>query len=205
MSNKGKIESPLGRVSFNRSSGGRVLTVEDTDSNEYEAYSEPVEDPRLKNMEERLKHVDELRKIQSEQRQHAPAPAKNRLEILLGISRVAEDITVDNVTFSIRSLKNREMKEVIQAVMGETNAALQAYEIRANTIARSLYAIDGQDISYFPEFRSFENVLAYVQDMDDSLLNYLYNRYLNMVNENNKKFEDLGTTEEGIIDNVKKS
>lgn len=189
--NKPKIESPLGNMTYTRSTGSKVLTVEDPTDMEYSLE------------EQKLKELEQLRLAKKESLQKAPEGAKKRLEFLLGISRLGEDVEVDNVSFSIRSLKARETQEVIEAIMSIQLSAIQAFEMRAHTMARAIYAIDGQDISVVIGSNKIEDRVNFVKELDESLLNYLYDRYTKMIQLNNKRFE-LGTEEQEVIENVKK-
>lgn len=190
--NKPKIESPLGNMTYARSAGSKVLTVDDPTDLEY-SYEE-----------QKLKELEQLRKNKKESLHKAPEGAKQRLDYLLGISRLGEDVEVDNVVFSIRSLKAKETQEVIESVVSAQVNAVQAFEMRAHTMARSIYKIDGQDLGLVIGSNDIEDKVNFVKELDESLLNYLYERYTKMLQLNNKKFGDLGKDEQEAVENIKK-
>ncbi len=77
--------------------------------------------------------------------------------------------------------------------------------MRKQVIARSLYAIDGQDVNAVLSTNDIDDKIEFVSQLDESLLQHLYNVYVEMKNDNDKKFSDLGKTQEEIEENIKKS
>ena len=214
------IESPLGKVSYS-SGSKKVLTVDDPTSDhtsEVRSLSSSTGNISDEEFESRFtrEELEELaanraqlknsRKEAQVQRNRIPEGVKKRLEILTGIGRLSEDINVDGITFSIRSLKPKENKEIVEAAAKEDLAVSQAYEIRTQTMARSIYKIDGQDVDAVIESDKIEDKIKFVQEvLEESLLNFLYNKYQALLAQNNKKFGDMGKTEAEVLENVKKS
>lgn len=216
------IESPLGKVSYS-SGTKKVLTVDDQaqTSDQSEVFnrsfssSSDVSDEEFESrfsreeLEELAANKDQLRNTRKEaavQRNRIPEGVKRRLEILTGIGRLTEDVLVDGVTFSIRSLKPKENQDIIEAVAKKDLAVSQAYELRAQTMARSIYKIDQQKIESVIESDTIDLKISFVQEvLEESLLNFLYNKYQALLEQNKKKFGELGKTEEEVLENVKKS
>src|SRR6266404_1825545 len=119
-----EIESALGKVSYS-SGTKKVLTVDDQTSDEpevrsFSASSENFDDFESRFTKEELEQLaldrDKLKNSRKEaqvQRNRIPEGIKRRLEILTGIGRLTDDVVVDGVTFSIRSLKPKENQEII--------------------------------------------------------------------------------------------
>jgi len=212
-----EIESALGKVSYS-SGTKKVLTVDDQTSDEpevrsFSASSENFDDFESRFTKEELEQLaldrDKLKNSRKEaqvQRNRIPEGIKRRLEILTGIGRLTDDVVVDGVTFSIRSLKPKENQEIIEQSAKKDLAVSQAFELRTQTMARSIYKIDGQKIEVVLESESLEAKVSFVQEiLEESLLNYLYNKYQALLELNKKKFGELGKTEEEVLENVKKS
>jgi len=207
------IESPLGTVTH--SAGKRVLTVDDQSEDfETRTFSSNNSDEEFESrfskeeLEQLAADRDRLRSTRKEaqaQKNKIPEAVKKRLEILTGIGRLTEDIVVDNVTFSIRSLKPKENREIVEHAATKDLTVSQAFDIRSQTIARALYKIDGQLIGAVLNDNSIEGRVNFVEEiLEESLVNHLYNRYQELLVQNKKKFSSLGDTEEEVLENVKK-
>jgi hypothetical protein len=210
------IESPLGKVTYS-SGPKKVLTVEDQTSNQPTSRSfsasNDVSDEEFESRftKEELEDIarEELRSARKErisQRNKIPEGVKKRLEILAGIGRLIEDVVVDGITFSIRSLKPKEVQEVAEEMLKKNTQVECAFINRDQTLARAIYKIDGQNIEDVIGDKTIQGKVDFVQNvLEESLVNFLYNKYQNILSENKKKFEDLGKTREEVVENVKKS
>jgi hypothetical protein len=213
------IESPLGKVSYS-SGTKKVLTVEDQSSvqpevRSFSSSSNDVSDEEFESrftreeLEELAANRDQLKNSRKEaaaQRNRIPEGVKKRLEILTGIGRLSEDVLIEGVTFSIRSLKPKENQDIIEATAKKDSSLSQAYELRTQTMARAIYKIDGQTVESVIENNTIDGKVDFVQDvLEESVLNFLYNKYQALLEENKKKFGELGKTEVEVLENVKKS
>jgi hypothetical protein len=195
------ITSALGRTNF--TSGTRkVLTVDDPNERENSFDELSISDDREAEL---MAQLEAARSNKKKEKEKAPEGARNRLELLTGIARAVDKVSVDGITFSIRTLKSRENKEIIEAIMDIENGAIQAFETRAQTLARSIYEIDGQPFSLMIGSDKMEAKVFFAQELDESLLSHLYNKYTALVNKNRGRFDDLGKDEKEVIENVKKS
>jgi hypothetical protein len=220
-SSRGSIESPLGRVSVS-SSGQKqrpIINVEDpTDpvspegqygqyvqempAEQYVHSSEPVQGRRrvqAQTREESMRAAADARYLAEEARRNRSedkmeSGAKRRVEILLGIGRGVKNVTIDNITFSLRTLKNGEWKDAIKAVAKAELAVEQAYEMRAQILSRSIFAIDNQPIEMVIGAERFEDQIDFIQNMDEAVVSHLYDVYNKLVEENKAKF-NINTTE----------
>lgn len=133
------------------------------------------------------------------------ASAKKRLEILSGLGRGTKDIPVDGVSFSIRTLKSAELREIIKAATQADEGADSVFEARANTLARVIYKIDGQEVGLILGDDSLETKLNFVQELDEDVAQYLYREYTDLVKENKKKFPTVEEEIKEVSDQIKKS
>lgn len=170
----------------------------------------PIEDliseEELAELAQNREQLQQARKASVQLKNKIPEGIKRRLEILTGIGRLMEDVEVDGVTFSLRSLKPYESEDVIKSIVGFDYQALQAFELRAQTLARSLYGIDGQKIELVIDDDTLDGKVNFIKNvLEESLVNYLWAKYQEILDKNKKKFNDMGKTEEEVIENVKKS
>ncbi len=203
----GEIKSSLGSVKFNRHQPQKVLTVEDSTDEDFNDQKQIDQKELLEAQLERLKHLESVKAEARQLKKQAPPEAKNRLDILLGIARSARDVEIDGITFSIRSLKAKEIQEITEKLLelGSTSETIARLEMRKHLVARSLYAIDSQDIDLVIGSKSIEDRLNFVDELDESLVQHLSNIYGEMKADNDRRFSDLGKTQEEVQDNIKKS
>jgi hypothetical protein len=214
------ISSALGSVSHSRANDQprRVLTVNDEEDVPVRSFSAGSFDQGQQNLEDVIsqeeleqlaqnrEQLQNSRKQSHQQKNRIPEGIKLRLEILTGIGRLSEDVKVDGVTFSIRSLKPIENEEIVRMIAGIELGGIQAFELRAQTLARAVYKIDGQDIDFVIDAKSVDDRVNFMKNvLEESLANFLYVKYRGILNKNSDKFSELGKTEAEVIENVKKS
>lgn len=215
------ISSALGSVGHTGNSNERrVLTVNDPtfddepqlrsfsagSFNDDEDLNDVISQEELEALAQNRERLQSSRKQAHQQKNRIPEGLKLRLEILTGIGRLTEDVKVDDVTFTIRSLKPSENEEIVKSLSGIEFGGVQAFELRAQTLARAIYKIDGQDINYVIDAKSIEDKVDFAKNvLEESLANFLYTKYQGILNKNREKFSELGKTEEEVIENVKKS
>lgn len=216
-SSRGSIESPLGRINVSSLSQKRqVISVDDptedpvSPEGQYvqeqpiaerrRAYAQAQTREEMRTAADARIMAEEAHRSRVEERMEPGA--KRRTEILLGIGRGTKDVTIDNITFSLRTLKNIEWKEAIKAVAMAELAVEQAYEMRAQILSRSIFAIDGQPVEMVI---GSNNKVDFVQNLDEAVVSYLYDIYNNLVAENRAKF-NLNTAEgvQKAVEEIKK-
>jgi len=193
------INSPLGRRAFAMDSK-RVLTVpnvEDAQEN-YQSSQEVVP-------EKGLEAIQAIRKNKLTTSKRINPVAKERIAILANLGRCFEEVEFENVTFSIQSLKNGEMRDVVRLSNTALDAADAFFEGRTQVLARSIYEIDGQPISLVLGASSLEEVVAWVEDLDEALVDFIHNKYVAMVKKNKSLFviKDQKDAEE-VSEEIKK-
>jgi hypothetical protein len=123
------------------------------------------------------------RKAVQEAKDNAPmritGQAKTRIEILANIGRLTRDVAIGGYTFSLRTLKAREVRE---ASLLTFNPAFKLdmelmYEARCQQLARSIFKIDGQDIGLVLGDDSVEARLKFLDDLEESTVSHLFDEY----------------------------
>ena len=189
-----EINSPLGRRAFATSST-KVFNVPDE--------SQPAPEPVAK---QTLEEFQQIRRESINMQKKISPIAKERIEILTGLGRLHDDVEFDGVVFSLQSLKAGEMQQVVRLTM-EAQSGTDSYFIGRNQVlARAIYKIDGQDVALQLGNATFEARIQWIEDMEDSLVEYLHGKYLAMVQKNKSKFA-VETEEQmrEVVEDVKKS
>jgi len=229
-----EIESALGKTSSGPRGGGRelhsnrVLTVEDRSefpeegsfehNPTYRAQSMQRQgdalgynrvDPRERMNEDELKEFEE-RRAEAVRKQKSISPeAKSRIEFLLGLGKIVDSITVEEIEFTFQSLTGDEQNEVFEVLAGfnQLSALRMQYEVRFHTLARALTHIQGKPFEAVIESDEIEDKLEVIRGMDENLSDHLYKWYQkNIVKLGQDKYA-INTEEdvEEVVEAIKKS
>lgn len=161
------------------------------------------EEESIQQMEQRLRVAKNEKKIIN---QTAPTAAVQRLEILTGIGRLVKDITIENVKFSLRSLKNKEIRDVMKRAVDAKTHVEEVLVIRVYVLAYSVYKIDDRSIEDYIGSYDIDDKIDLINELEEHVVSRLWKVYSEMLEDHNNKIEqDLGETSEKIVDNIKKS
>lgn len=131
--------------------------------------------------------------------------ARKRIEMLVGMTRGTRAADIEGKTYGLQTLKGKEMRDAIAAASEFDGTVHSPYEIRKQLLGRSVVLIAGVDIATFIGSNSLEDRLNFVEDMDDALLNRLYDEYLAMVKDARERYsiKDDADVQE-VIEDLKK-
>lgn len=131
--------------------------------------------------------------------------AKQRIEMLCGISRRTRDVKIDDTVFVLKTLKGKEQREAIKASSEFDNTVEAAYEVRKQLLARSISEVGGADMEMFLNNSSIEARLDFVEELDEMVLNKLYTEYLVLVREAQDRFFPKNEQEmKEVVEDIKK-
>lgn len=207
------FNSPLGRRQLAMSAQQpRVLTVPDEGSEQQSQRQppQPRANPALAQKvglaKDEIGRLEEARTASREESRRISPLARERMELLLNIGRLQDDVEIEGYTFSIQSLKAGETKEVVKLASASSTTIESYFQSRQHTLAYAVYAIDGRSLDDILGDGSFEAVMQWLDNMDESVIEYLHTRYLEMIKKNKDKFS-LATPEQAqeVADEVKKS
>jgi hypothetical protein len=132
--------------------------------------------------------------------------AKRRIEMLLGMTRTVRNVQINENNFVLQTLKSKEMRDAITAASEFDNTVQSPFEIRRQFLSRSLVEVSGIPFDQFIGSNDLEARLAFIDELDDPLLNRLYDEYLSLVKEARDKYV-IKTDEEAkeVVEDLKKS
>jgi hypothetical protein len=131
--------------------------------------------------------------------------AKRRIEMLCGLTRSTRTVDLDGQIFSLRTLKNKEMRGALLAASQFDGTVESPFEIRKQLLARSLYEIAGTEATLFLGDPSLEAMLEFIDDIDETLLTRLYTEYLRLVDDASKKFSIKNNSDvQEVVEEIKK-
>ena len=114
--------------------------------------------------------------------------AKRRVEMLVGMSRTIREAEIGGNQYALQTLRSQEMRQAIMAAAEFDGTVQSPFEIRRQLLARSLTHVAGLDIAQFVGTTELEARLALIDELDEALLNRLYDEYLAMVKESREKY-----------------
>ncbi|HVI39751.1 MAG TPA: hypothetical protein VM577_03750 [Anaerovoracaceae bacterium] len=182
-----EIESPLGKKTY----GGparRVLAVSD-ESEDFDTKPLPpsmmpqtAQQPREVKLTPEQFNEMQARRNEARMAQKKPtSEAKVRIELLTGIGRLTKDVVIGGYTFSLQSLKSKEMREVIKNVSAFEVPSESMYEMRCQILARSIVRIDDQPVGMVLGSDSLDAIAVFIDESEESTVNKLFSAYNEMV------------------------
>lgn len=180
------IESPLGNRNFN---APKQFTIG----------APPEEDLSL---EEDLKQQRYLKANPDKERMSDHG--KNRINHLLGLTRLTTEVNVDGVKFVLRTLKSSENREAITEASKYLGQEAQ-FEFRKQILARSLAQIETMTFEDFIGSNLMKDKLNFVDSLDETLCNMLFVGFDKLIKEVNAKYgQNTPEQAKEVIEDLKK-
>ncbi len=169
--------------------------------NERQKTQRALSDDELINLE---KQVNEARRNKISGKEKLSLPAKSRIEALLG-ARQTKDVSVDDQSYTLQTLKGKEQRQVILAAT-QFDATIEfPFELRKQVLGRALKSVNGIDLGLFLGNESLEAKLEFIEELDDIISNRLYDEYLGLVSETKQKYNIKNSAEvEEVSNDLKK-
>lgn len=218
-----EFESQLGKKKFPSSPQRKMLTVDDAEASQpMPSYPQPVEklgpshrrdvqpqqNYQLESNGLSMSDMDNKRQEAIALRNKISPEGKRRIEILAELGRMTGEVEVEGVTFSFRSLRTKEQKDVFSDALGHpssTGIGTQ-YLIMAHTLARAITHVDNQPLEFIVGSASPELKVVLFEEMDDTIVDYLYRWYKdNIVAKAKAKYSiDQDNDAEEVAADIKK-
>lgn len=138
-------------------------------------------------------------------RERLDAGAKRRIEMLVGMTRITRSVDLEGNIFVLKSLRSKEMREALMFASEYDNTIQSPFEIRKQLLARSITQVAGVEIEQFLGSNDIEAKYDFIDLMDESLMNRLYNEYLALVRESSAKYSVKNEVDvKEIVNDLKK-
>lgn len=159
-------------------------------------------EPDLAEAEREIQRAREDRKIGKNRLSDG---AKKRLDMLLGMTRGVRHCQIADTEFVLQTLKAKEMREAIIFASEFDGTVQSPFEIRKQFLARSLVQIGGIDIEQFIGAVDLDSKLLFIEELDDLLLNRLYDEYVALTKEAREKYLIKNESEvQEVVNDLKK-
>lgn len=137
-------------------------------------------------------------------RKPAVSPAvKKRAEILANLGRATAEVKIEGITFSLRTLKQQEVRATIKAVADMDLVSEQAYEMRTRTLANAIYLIDNQPVDLV--IGDLEQRIEAISNMDETIVSHLYRHYNDLNAKHKIKYNLTEEEANEVAEDIKKS
>lgn len=151
---------------------------------------------------------EELQKLRQETNKSQPRLgdyAKQRIEVLANIGRLTKNVELEGVVFTLRTLKDKEAREATMPIFNCKNDVEAALELRRQSLARSIYQIDGQDIETTLGGKDFNLKLQMIDSMEETIVTKLYNSFNELKQEVRVKFGlETEAKAKEVVEDIKK-
>jgi len=152
-------------------------------------FKKTVQNPNQRPMREFNVLPPEMENQKFEQANKISSFGKQRLEFLANLCRSSKDVEIEGTTFSLRTLKGYENKEVIQIAYGLGNTNIEVlFEGRRQRLARSIFKIDGSDIDMILGSSTMESKLEMIDNLEENVIQKLSVEFDALNQEVNTKF-----------------
>ncbi len=199
--------TPLGRRQFAMKTQPKVLSVPNTAKVNSTTYADDAPLVDYRNMKQ-----DDLAKLRQQtiqQQNKITLGNKDVIELLLGLKRKTSTIEIEGILFTVKSLKNKEVKfileETAKATAANTGAfnsqALVMMDIKIRTLAVALIEIDNKPLELVLGFSGHDEIVDFLNELDDSVVNKIYDAYADL-NKEVKKLEPKDAEE--VTEELKK-
>ena len=129
-----------------------------------------IQSQQIDNLYETERAIKEARVAKMHGKIRLNDGAKRRIEMLCGLTRSTRSIDIEGQKFSLKTLKNKEMREALLAASQFDGTVESPFEIRKQLLARSLYEIAGTDSTLFLGDTSLEAMFDFLDEVDEPLL-----------------------------------
>jgi hypothetical protein len=170
---------------------------------EHEAMAQKIQERDTSEVEREIRAAREAKRTGKERLNDG---AKRRIEMLIGMTRSTREANIDGNVYIFQTLKAKEMREAILAASEFDGTVQSPFEIRRQFLARSITHIAGVEFELFIGANDLETKLLFIEELDDALLNRLYDEYVLLSRDARDKYS-IKTVDEakGVTEDLKKS
>lgn len=131
--------------------------------------------------------------------------AKRRIEMLIGMTRTTREVDLNGNKFILQTLRSKEMREAMMSASEFDGTVQSPFEVRRQLLSRSLTEIAGVEFAQFVGSDSLEAKLELIDNLDEAVLNRLFDEYSTLVKESREKYA-IQTPEQvkEVADDLKK-
>ncbi len=139
-------------------------------------------------IEREFREAREAKKAKLAGKERLNDGAKRRLEMLLNMTRTTHSVELDGNMYVMQTIPSKAVREAIVMASQYDGTVESPFEVRKQFLARSLVQIAGVEFEQFIGTSSLDSKLAFIDELDEALLNRLYDEYLEMDSLSKSKY-----------------
>ncbi len=214
------IRSTIGNSGFNTT--GRNFVVDDESKSQKTLAQNQIPQDRLINPSVAQGLRRQAMEQQEQVEQRSFVEARHRVELITGLGRKTKDVIIEDITFTLRSLKAFEQNSLSQVVSAQERITLQdgrlsfspigMYNIKTEALSHSLYLIDGQPVEIVlgtinhPYEEQVSARKDLIMEMDGELVDHLFLNFEKLSAETRDGYVPKTTEEvKEVVDTIRKS
>jgi hypothetical protein len=134
------------------------------------------------------RQVKEAKQAKLTGRERISGGAKQRIEMLCGISRMQRVVDIDGNKWVLQTLRGKDQREIWVAAAEFQNTVEFPFELRKQTLARALVSVAETDMELFLNSNSMQDKLDFIELQDEEVLNRLYSEFNKLIDESKTKY-----------------
>src|ERR1035437_3807052 len=199
----GNFDSPIGNKQFQGSMKDYSVPDETRQTRTFESCAPVFDENEMQEFQNRMqpqaqsqtreinnleREMMEAKKARREGKERLSEGARRRIEILINMSRMTRDCTIENQSYRLQSLTSKDFREVLVA-SSEFDGTIQfIFENRKQILARSITVLAGVDFNQFINSNELQMKLDVIEELDHALLTRLFDEYVILAKEVKDKY-----------------
>jgi hypothetical protein len=178
---------------------------DENEMQEFQNRMQPQAQSQTREINNLEREMMEAKKARREGKERLSEGARRRIEILINMSRMTRDCTIENQSYRLQSLTSKDFREVLVA-SSEFDGTIQfIFENRKQILARSITVLAGVDFNQFINSNELQMKLDVIEELDHALLTRLFDEYVILAKEVKDKYT-LKTDEDvkEVLEDIKK-
>lgn len=151
------------------------------------------------------RQIKEAREVKRSGKERLNEGARRRIEMLIGMTRTTREVELLGNVYILQTLRSKEMRDAIMIAAEYDGSVQSPFEIRRQLLGRSLVQVAGVDVAQFIGSDTLDARLEFMDRLDESLLNRLFDEYQKMVDESRDKFAlKTAADAQEVVEDLKK-
>ncbi len=200
-----KISSAIGSKTYQQPM--REFVVDDYSEQDHQHYSHSASATQHMPQSSEIDYREHLRtrNAQNLQQDKISEGAKKRIEILCGMTQLSREIQIGETKFVVQSLKNKHNRQALAEAMKFDGTIEFPFEIRRQILSRAITFVSDIEVDMFLGDDSLQAKLNFLDELDEVVVERIYQEYLLLNKEIKEKFS-IKTTEdlEQVSEELKK-
>jgi len=194
-----------GEQNYSAPPRGRQFSNSPPDMDSIREFQNRIEAEQQQDTGEFERQIKEAREVKRSGKERLNEGARRRIEMLIGMTRTTREVELLGNVYILQTLRSKEMRDAIMIAAEYDGSVQSPFEIRRQLLGRSLVQVAGVDVAQFIGSDTLDARLEFMDRLDESLLNRLFDEYQKMVDESRDKFAlKTAADAQEVVEDLKK-